>query len=247
MSSAESKQKSESEVIKAIRTTQKALEIAMESVIAYLSSTKEPTSEMAHQIIDDVLDDYECESPEGHIVAGGLKSAEPHEPGTGLLLPGEPIVIDIYPRHRTTGFYADMTRTVCLGKTSLELQKMYDTVLQAQNLALSLVKPGARGDDVREAVEQYFTKAGYDTRGKGKEFRYAEGFVHGIGHGVGQAIHDQPFLSQNSEDIIQAGDVITIEPGLYYRHVGGIRLEDMVLVTADGYKNLSNFPKQFKI
>lgn len=247
MSSAESKQKSESEVIKAIRTTQKALEIAMESVIAYLSSTKEPTSEMAHQIIDDVLDDYECESPEGHIVAGGLKSAEPHEPGSGLLVPGEPIVIDIFPRHRQSGFYADMTRTVCIGKPNSELQKLYDTVLQAQNLALSLVKPGARGGDIRKAVEKYFTKAGYETTGVGKEFQYAEGFVHGIGHGVGQAIHERPYLSQNSEDLMQVGDVITIEPGLYYQHIGGIRLEDMVLVTADGYKNLSNFPKRFKI
>ncbi|MDQ3077111.1 MAG: M24 family metallopeptidase [bacterium] len=233
--------------LKAIREVQRATESAMEAVISYLQSTKNPTSEEAHQLIDTILEKHNCESPEGHIVSGGIQSVEPHEVGTGPLKKGVPIVIDIYPRSKITGYFADMTRTVCIGTQSPELQKMYNAVLAAQELALSMIKPKIKCSNIQAAVDTLFKEKGYKTSGKGKVFKFAEGFVHGIGHGVGLDIHEAPRIGRGSTDILKKGDVITIEPALYYPKLGGIRLEDMVLVTSSGVENLTHFPKQFKI
>ncbi len=231
--------------ISAIEETQRAVEAAMAEVVAYLRSAPAPTSEEAHAIIDRVLTSRGCESPEGHIVAGGRSSVEPHEKGSGALKQGEQIVIDIYPRSIATGYFADMTRTVCLGTPSARLQKMYDAVLGAQELAISMVGPGVACRDIQEAVEEYFMDAGFVTSGKGKEFTYAEGFVHSIGHGVGLEIHEPPRFGKKSEDVLIEGEVITIEPGLYYKDLGGIRIEDMILVTENGHRNLTACGKRF--
>jgi Xaa-Pro aminopeptidase len=235
------------EQIAAIETAQRGTEAAFDALVSYLRTAEAPTSEEAHRILDTVLGEHGCESPEGHIVAGGVQSAEPHEAGTGLLKKREPIVIDIYPRSKTSGYFADMSRTVCIGEPSLELQKMYDTVLEAQELGISLVQPGAHCGDIHMAAVRVFENAGYTTSGKGKEFPFAEGFVHGLGHGVGQEVHEAPRISRNSDDILQVGDVVTIEPGLYYKHIGGVRLEDMVLVTEDGCRNLTRAAKILKL
>jgi len=228
----------------ATKAVQQATEAAMQVVVEYLKNDAAPTAEQAHAIIDEVLAGYDCESPEGHIVAGGPVSAKPHERGSGPLLPGQPLVIDIYPRSKTTGYWADMSRTVCIGEPPAELQQMYDTVLAAQELAISMVAPGVAGRDLHQAVVDHFTQAGYETSGQGTEFRYAEGFVHAIGHGVDTDIHAAPHLNTRSDEVLQVGDVITIEPGLYYSDIGGVRLEDLVLVTTSGYLNLTTFPKQ---
>ena len=233
------------EQVAAIEQVQRAVEAAMERVAGYLRSSDQPSSEACHSLIDAELQKRGCESPEGSIVAGGLQAAEPHEEGTGLLKRGEAIVIDIYPCSKTTLYFADMSRTVCIGPPPLKLQKMYDAVLGAQELGLSMIKPGAKCGDIQTAVEEYFTNAGFLTSGKGKEFAYAEGFVHGVGHGLGLEIHEAPCIGRGSEDILQEGDVITIEPGLYYKDTGGIRIEDMALVTREGCRNLTNFSKQF--
>jgi len=235
------------EKVTAIMVVQQAVEVAMAEVEQYLKNTKEPTSESAREIIESILQSHNCESSEGMIVAGGPSSAEPHEAGKGMLRVGEPIVIDIFPRSKETGYFADMTRTVCIGTPSSELQKMYDTVCEAQKLAIGMVAPGVKGAVIHQAVWDFFEQAGYKTNGKGSLFTYAEGFVHSLGHGVGQVVHDLPRLSAKSEDVLQVGDVITIEPGLYYRHIGGVRLEDMLLVTDDGYRNLTQYPKKLEI
>lgn len=230
------------EKIAGVRNVQGAAEAAMQAVVTYLRTNTAPTSERAHMIIDDVLATHHCESPEGHIVAGGQQSAEPHEQGSGLLLPGQPIVIDIYPRSKRTGYWADMTRTICIGEPTPELQRMFDTVAAAQKLAISMLAPGVTGRELQEAVEYHFTSAGYHTTGVGTEFRYTEGFVHAIGHGVSTVLHDHPILNTVSTDVLTVGDIIAIEPGLYYHAVGGVRLEDVLLVTKTGSENLSNFP-----
>lgn len=229
--------------IKAIEFVQRAVEVAMAEVEQYIKSTNKPTSERAREIIENVLESHNCESSEGLIVAGGKASAEPHESGSGVLEVGVPIVIDIFPRSKDTGYFADMTRTICLGAPTKELQKMYDTVREAQELAFGMVAPGVKGATIHQFVWDFFEQAGYKTSGKGTLFTYAEGFVHSLGHGVGLVVHDLPRLSANSEDVLQVGDVITIEPGLYYHHIGGVRLEDMLLVTEDGYRNLTHYKK----
>jgi len=226
---------------------QYAAEAAMAAVISYLRTSGAPTSEEAHTIIDKVLLELDCESPEGHIVAGGLQAHEPHERGHGPLRRGEAIVIDIFPRSKKTGYFADMTRTVCIGKPSKKIQEMFDAVLVAQELAESMIRPGVACKELQNTVEKLFTEKGFLTSGKGKEFTYAEGFVHGLGHGVGREVHEVPHISRKTEDILMEGDVITIEPGLYYKGVGGIRMEDMLLVTENGSRNFTQYDKTFVI
>lgn len=235
------------EHVASIREVQNATEVAMDKVLVYLQSTGTPTSAEAHKIIDSTLSQYNCESPKGHIVAGGVQGAEPHEFGSGLIQKGVPIVIDIFPRSTVTGYFADMTRTVCIGTPSPPLQKIYDTVLEAQELAISMLRPGVVCFDIQCTVEAFFISAGYMTSGKGKEFAFAEGFVHSMGHGVGLNIHESPHFGKKSTDVLMEGDVVTIEPGLYYKNIGGVRLEDLLLVTAGGSQNLTHFPKKFCI
>jgi len=239
--------KKKKDQVEAMRKTQKATEAAMQAVILYLRSTKNPTSEGAHKIIDTVLEKHGCESPEGHIVASGTQAVEPHEKGKGPIKRGVAIVIDIYPRSKATGYFADMSRTVCIGPASAEVKKMYDTVLDAQKLAISMIKPGTRCSDIQDSVEKLFMERGYKTSGKGKEFKFAKGFVHSLGHGVGLDIHEAPRIAKGSKDILKEGDIITIEPALYYPELGGIRIEDMALVTENGFENLTDFSKQFEI
>ncbi len=177
------------------------------------------------------------------IVAGGDQSCDPHEEGHGLLRPCQPIVFDVFPRSLTTFYYADMSRTFVKGRPSPALTKLFKSVLQAQELALNLIKPGIKGSQVHRAVHQFFEKSGYTT---GQQDNKMQGFFHGTGHGVGLSIHENPRLGA-SNNILRTGEVITVEPGLYYPFLGGIRLEDMVVVTPQGSKNLTHFPKFFEI
>jgi Xaa-Pro aminopeptidase len=233
--------------VEAIEETQRATERAMSEVFTYLKSSAAPTVEKARTAIENVLEELNCESPEGIVVVSGIASADPHGEGGGVIRRGEPIVVDIYPRNKTSLYFADMTRTVCLGEAPERLQKMYDAVLGAQELTLSLIKPGAKGVDIQMTVEEYFNERGFvrkNPRAPGaKGWLAEEGFIHPVGHGVSKKIHDTPRVG-HSEDMLKEGDVITIEPGLYYKDIGGVRIEDMVLVTKEGYRNLTNFPKQ---
>ncbi len=176
-------------------------------------------------------------------MASSIQSAEPHEIGKGSIEKGVPIVIDIYPRSKRTGYFADISRTVCIGEPPARLQHMYDAVLAAQECVLSLIKPGMACSEIQDAVDALFVEKGYTTSGKGKEFLFAEGFVHSLGHGIGTHIHEAPRIGRGSTDVLEEGDVITIEPALYYSNIGGVRLEDMVYVTASGAENLTQFPK----
>lgn len=230
-----------------IKNVQQAVEAAMQAVIVYITTSAKPTAEEAHTIIESTLAEHDCESSEGRIVAAGIQSAEPHEAGHGILPSGVPIVIDIFPRSKTTGYFADMTRTVCIGEPTPELAAMYEAVLGAQELAISMIKPDVRCSEIQQAAEEFFINKGYKTSGKGVEFSFAEGFVHAIGHGVGKKIHQAPHIGRNSKEVLREGDVITIEPGLYYKHIGGVRIEDMLLVTASGSENLTSFPKLLRV
>jgi len=231
------------DTVTAICDVQRAVEWAMAAAEDYIRTSVQPTSEQVRSVIEEVLLQHRCESVEGVIVASGPASFEPHAVGTGVILPGQPVVIDIFPSSKETGYFADMTRTICIGEASPALMDMYDAVQKAQEWAIAMVVPGVRGAHIHNVVWDYFVSRGYKTSGKGTLFSYAEGFVHSLGHGVGKAIHEPPRLSSLSEDVLQVGDVITIEPGLYYRHVGGVRLEDMVVVSEDGCRNLTQYQK----
>ena len=233
--------------IEAIKKTVVAMESAMTAVITYLQESDVPTSKEAKEIVDAVLLKHDCESPENRIVASGRKTHEPHYMGEGVIERSQPIVIDIYPRSTETGFYADMTRTVCLGTPSAELVSMYAAVQEAHQASVSLLRPGARCRDIHRASAEVFERLGYKTSGVGTLFAYAEGFVHSVGHGVGLDVHEAPAMGRKSEAVLLAGDVVTIEPGLYYKHIGGVRLEDLFLITETGYEQLTSLPLELAI
>ncbi|MBR1835991.1 MAG: M24 family metallopeptidase, partial [Kiritimatiellae bacterium] len=169
---------------------------------------------------------------EGSIVAGGAQAADPHEQGHGPLRDGELVVADIFPRSLATGYWGDMTRTFHHGRLPPERRRLLKTVAAAQKLGLSLVKPGSTGKAVHEAVAEFFERAGY--RGWTGADGTPRGFFHGLGHGVGLEIHEEPRLSPSGLGTLRPGMVVTVEPGLYYPDVGGARIEDTVLVTETG-------------
>ena len=178
------------------------------------------------------------------IVAGGRQGSMPHETGSGPLAAGWPVVIDIFPRSQSSGYFGDMTRTVVRGEPSSELLWMYDTVLRGQKIALSMIKDGVRGKDVHGAVMDFFTERGFITTSSGAA--EPEGFIHSTGHGLGLDIHEPPRIGPGDE-VLREGNVVTVEPGLYYGNLGGIRIEDVVLVTRDGNKNLTRCSKKFRV
>jgi Xaa-Pro aminopeptidase len=220
-----------------------AAEAAMSAALAYVRMP-DPTCEGTREIIEHTLAALGCELPEGVIVAGGTPSAEPHGNGTGALTHGEPVVIDIYPRSKD-GYFADITRTVCLGEPPVELARMHKAVADAHAFALTLYKPGMVGGEIHTAVLDFFTNAGFVTHRTG--VLQGEGFIHGVGHGVGSAIHEPPRIGEGSADVLQEGDVVTVEPGLYYKHIGGVRIEDMVVITAHGCKPITTLSRELRV
>jgi Xaa-Pro aminopeptidase len=201
------------------------------------------TSERVKAYIEHALIDAGCSFDGGEpIVACGKKAADPHFSGSGPLLVNEPIIIDIFPRLLVERYCADMTRTVVKGEPIKEIKEMYKAVLEAQNAALALVKEGVACKDVHNRVCDIFEEQGYETIRKGGK----KGFLHSTGHGVGLNVHENPKVGEN-EYVLRKGNVITIEPGLYEPEVGGVRLEDMVLVLKNGCENLTRFEKKLEI
>jgi Xaa-Pro aminopeptidase len=223
----------------------KGSEIAEDGTLLYGDETL--TSERLRSEIDVKLLWRGC-AADGTIVAGGVQAADPHERGEGPLRAGESIIIDIFPVDKASRYYADMTRTFVKGEPSEELRRMYDAVLESQEAALGMLRAGLNGRDVHKKVSDILHERGYKTlehdQKPGEPLQ--EGFIHGTGHGVGLEIHEAPRVSLADEELMP-GDIITVEPGLYDPEIGGIRIEDLVVVTEDGYRNLTNFPKELRI
>ncbi len=178
------------------------------------------------------------------IVAGGRQGCDPHERGFGPLRAHEPIIIDIFPHSQATGYFGDITRTVVRGRASEAVQKIYETVKHGQKIAFTKVRAGASTSAVHRAVQIYFEQQGFAT---GKHNGRMQGFFHGTGHGLGLEIHEAPRLGATSIGELKTGQVVTVEPGLYYPEIGGVRLEDVVLVTPTGNKNLTKFEKVLEL
>jgi Xaa-Pro aminopeptidase len=180
-------------------------------------------------------------TPSGTIVAGGDQACDPHERGSGPLRANSLIIIDIFPRDAKTGYYGDLTRTVVKGRASEAQRKLWNTVKDGQALALRRIKAGVDGMTIHRAIEDLFASRGYKT---GVEKGRRVGFFHGTGHGLGLEIHEYPRLQKV---VLKARQVVTVEPGLYYPGLGGVRLEDVVVVTKTGHKMLSSFPKELEV
>jgi Xaa-Pro aminopeptidase len=201
------------------------------------------TSERLRAVIDGAILQA-CGLAANTIVAGGKQGCDPHERGHGPLRAHEPIIIDIFPRSQKTGYFGDITRTVVRGRASEAVRKLYDTVFHGQKIALQKVSAGTSTAEIHQCVLQFFNQRGYHT---GKRNGRMEGFFHGTGHGLGLEIHESPRMGATSRGQLKAGQVVTVEPGLYYPEMGGVRLEDVALVTTNGARNLTRFEKALEI
>ncbi len=236
-----------------IRRAQKAAEAGMAAGCDMLRRARangtavtldgEPlTVERIKAVLEGVFSEHDCAADE-FIVAPGPQGASGHDMGSGPIVPDVPIVFDLWPRDRATGCYADMTRTFVVGTPSDEVVEWQRLCQDALERAISDIRPGVPGRSVFDGTCEIFEEAGYPTqRTKRPGESLHEGFFHGLGHGVGLEVHEQPGLGFISDKELVAGDVVTVEPGLYRQGYGGCRLEDLVLVTEDGAENLTSFP-----
>jgi Xaa-Pro aminopeptidase len=179
--------------------------------------------------------------PANTIVAGGDQACDPHERGHGPLKANSLIIIDIFPRAAGSGYYGDLTRTVVRGSASDKQRRLWETVNEGQALALKKMKPGVDGLKLHKAVKQFFADRAYPT-----ELRDGRqtGFFHGTGHGLGLEIHEFPRFQKT---VFKIGQVLTVEPGLYYPGLGGVRTEDVVAITKSGIRMLSRFENHLEV
>ena len=231
-----------------MKNVQKVTEKAMERAISLIRSAsvkkgilyldKNPlTAEFVKFSMHSLLLQHGCNAVDT-IVSCGEDTSIPHITGSGPLKSDEPIVIDLFPVNEISGYYADMTRTVVRGEPSPEILEMYNTLREAKHLGISLVRKGASGADIHQEVVDFFKDHGYEST--------TRGFVHNLGHGVGLQVHELPTVGPAGKALL-SGNVITIEPGLYYPGIGGVRLEDIGVVTAKGFENFTEFPEDLII
>jgi len=237
-----------------IQSAQQAAVLAMNGAVSMVAGSeigrdgylkykgKHLASEDLHKTISRIALEHDCLCKDT-IAAGGNQAIDCHEMGHGPLKAHEAIVIDIFPQHLIHGYWGDLTRTVVKGAPSQNLKKLYLAVKAAQSAALSRVKPGVKCETVHQAVLDEFKRRGYGTEVVNG---VKVGFTHSTGHGVGLDIHEAPGVAPGSKTRLKAGHVITVEPGLYYPDIGGVRIEDTVVVTARGWRYLAPCEKKFE-
>jgi Xaa-Pro aminopeptidase len=247
----EKRRRKSAEQIEGLRRAQRACEAALDVAREMLRRAQpngvltldgEPlTSERIKIEIERVFSEHGVAAEE-FIVSHGAQTAVGHEMGSGTLLPNEPIVFDLFPRDRETGIYSDMTRTYVVGEISDELREYWRLCKQALDETTAATKPGVNGRALMELCCNLFHEAGHKTQLHKEPGEVLDsGFFHGLGHGVGLEVHEKPALSRSGDDLVP-GDVISLEPGLYRAGYGGVRLEDILLVTEDGAEVITQYP-----
>jgi Xaa-Pro aminopeptidase len=178
------------------------------------------------------------------IVACGVQAADPHDRGSGSLYEDEPIIVDIFPHSKETGYFADMTRTFCVGEPSDTVREWYDLTEEAMDAAFGVLEAGVSGSEVHDAVCDVYEDAGWPTLRSDESTE--TGFIHSTGHGVGLDIHEYPRISTTDNEL-EAGMVVTVEPGLYDPEHGGVRIEDIVVVREGGFENLTSYGRELVV
>ncbi len=200
------------------------------------------TSERMQSMIDVWLLERGFSNPMSSVACGPV-GADCHDHGHGPIRTMEPVIVDIFPRDKKSLYNGDCTRTVVHGKISPTIASMHAAVAKAKAAATAAVRAGVTGQSVHEAtsrsIEASGYKMGFPPEGAQDEFT---SMTHGTGHGLGLEVHEPPLLALGGPELL-VGDVVTIEPGLYCKSVGGVRLEDMVVVTSDGCINLNSLPE----
>jgi Xaa-Pro aminopeptidase len=241
--------------IRAISDSLRAAEIGMEAGIdavrrtqirkdgfLYLDGTQ-LTSEILKRIINTAIM-AQGYVPSHTIAASGDHCVDPHNQGSGPIRANTSIIMDIFPRSQRTGYFGDITRTVVRGRASDRLKHAYHCVLQGQEMGFRRIKDGVNAYDIHFEIVNYFKTEGFPT---GPLNGRMQGFFHGTGHGLGLDIHEAPSFGQRSKNLLRLGNVVTVEPGLYYQGMGGVRLEDVVVVTKTGCRNLVEIPKFLEV
>ena len=201
------------------------------------------TSEAVRARIRDVCAERGAPADEDIIVAAGPAGASGHEQGSGPVPAGVPVIVDIWPRDERSGCFSDMTRTfVTGGEPAEDVVRWHSLAHTALQRVYEQVRPGVTGRDLFAAACDVFEEAGEPTqRTKPEGETLRDGFFHSLGHGVGLEVHEEPALGRTGADPLVPGDVVAIEPGCYRNGYGGVRLEDLVLVTEDGFERLTDF------
>ena len=250
---AERRHKSPAEA-EAIQASQRAAEAAVVEVVRQLAAAdtrsgvlwadgRPLTSELLYARAQLLLGEMGFTCPD-MIIAGSPESALPHFRGEGSLRAGAPVIIDVFPVGRASHYHGDLTRTVVVGDVPEEFRRMHAAALQALDAGVESIKAGVSGKEVHSTVCQVLVDLGYGTTSAG--FEGAEGVAkmnHNTGHGVGLDVHEEPSLRETSDYPLREGDVVTVEPGLYKVGLGGVRVEDTGMVTANGFQNFTTITR----
>jgi Xaa-Pro aminopeptidase len=240
-----------------IKRAQRAAEAAMASVRDVLANARRRngglsidgevvTCELLKRHVDAAFVAHGASADES-VVSHGPQTAVGHDMGSGPVAPDDVVLLDLFPVDKQSACYADMTRVFVVGEVPDEIEQYQRLVKEALDLATAAIRPGVNGKDVHRLVCDFFHEHGYPTQLHKAEGEVLEdGFYHGTGHGVGLAVHEAPNLGRIGDELV-AGDVVTIEPGLYRHGFGGVRLEDLVLVTVDGHEVLTDFPYDLSV
>ena len=243
------------EEVRFISDSLRAAEIGIAAGIAAVRNTKirkdgflyfdgtQLTSEILKSIINTAIMSRGY-VPSHTIAASGDQCVDPHNQGSGPIRAHSSIIMDIFPRSQSTGYFGDITRTIVRGQASERLKHAYQCVEKGQEIGFHRIRDGANAYDIHYEIVNFFDRAGFPT---GSINGRMQGFFHGTGHGLGLDIHEAPAFGQRSKNILRKGNVVTVEPGLYYEGMGGVRLEDVVIVTKTGCKNLVKIPKILEV
>lgn len=231
------------------RTTEQAIELAL-TTIARAQADKDGvlhhdgaplTSERVRALIDAFLIERNYDNSAGSIVASGPASHDCHFQGAGPIRTGEPVIIDVFPQDKATLYNGDCTRCVVHADVPDEVARMHGAIVEAKAEAIDACRLGATGESVHAVTSEVITRRGY-AMGLHEKGETGAKMVHGTGHGVGLEVHEPPLLDKGAPELVK-GDALTVEPGLYDPAVGGLRIEDMVIVTDDAPLNLNTLPE----
>ena len=206
------------------------------------------TCERIRLAVERVFGEHGAAADEGFIVSHGAQTAVGHEQGHGPIAADDVVLFDLFPRDRESACFTDFTRTFTVGAAPDELREYHRLAKEALDLAIAAVRPGVKGSDIHRQVCDFFHEHGHKTQLHKEEGEsLVDGYFHATGHGVGLEVHERPGVGRVESEPLVEGDVIALEPGLYRQGYGGVRLEDLVLVTADGCEVLTDSPYELEL